>query len=360
MSVLCGTIASMSSTTARTHPGARFVALGDSFSSGAGLATADDLGRAPTAFPELVARTLGTDADLQARTGAAITEVLAQLPALGPATEVVTLTVGGNDVGFADAMRSCALPSWLTDCGHWVTVGRQVLHGTLPGRLTELLHRIRSSAPEATVVLAAYPHLFNGTDCHPATFFAPDEMEVLNAATDDLDDTLLRCGQEAGVATVDPRPTFAGHAVCDTTPWIHGLTWPVSRSFHPTDAGNDELAVLVATRVRQLGHAPVPSERAGSWGPEQAGAASAAPAALAPTDSLQDVCRAVAAMHLDHPVNLARARAAGVDDRRVLALTRALQTPDPARQQEALADLEGLHRDHLAARGGCRVQPVRP
>ena len=61
-----------------------------------------------------------------------------------------------------------------------------------------------------------------------------------------------------------------------------------------------------------------------------------------------------------HPVNLARARAAGVDAHRVLALTRALQTPDPARQQEALADLEGLHRDHLAARGGCRVQPVRP
>ncbi|QQB63614.1 hypothetical protein I6I18_11430 [Kytococcus sedentarius] len=48
----------MSSTTVRTHPRARFVALGDSFSSGAGLATADDLGRAPTAFPELVARTL--------------------------------------------------------------------------------------------------------------------------------------------------------------------------------------------------------------------------------------------------------------------------------------------------------------
>ena len=41
----------------------------------------------------------------------------------------------------------------------------------------------------------------------------------------------------AGFAFVNPVSAFVGHAVCDRTEWINGLSSPISESYHPNRSG---------------------------------------------------------------------------------------------------------------------------
>ncbi len=107
-------------TTASAAAGVRFVALGDSYSSGEGLylystgtdTSSDRCHRSPLAYGPLlsyvdrqhrgfafVACSGATTADLSAPNHLYPTEA-PQLAALSSATRTVTLTLGGNDVGF--------------------------------------------------------------------------------------------------------------------------------------------------------------------------------------------------------------------------------------------------------------------
>ncbi len=88
----------------------------------------------------------------------------------------MTITVGGNDVGFRSVISQCALPGWLGTCAATIQAGLDTLHSVLSGRLGNVYQEVKKRAPGATVVVTGYPLLFNGTDCNPLTFFTPDEM----------------------------------------------------------------------------------------------------------------------------------------------------------------------------------------
>ncbi len=57
-----------------------------------------------------------------------------QVGALGDDTAHVTMTVGGNDLGYADVITECALPWWISDCYGAVDGAEDILEGPLPGR----------------------------------------------------------------------------------------------------------------------------------------------------------------------------------------------------------------------------------
>ncbi|MBR7679350.1 lipase, partial [Streptomyces daliensis] len=86
------------------------VALGDSYSSGVGAGDYDpdsgDCKRSANAYPQLwSAANAPSSFDFVACSGATTDDVLSgQLDALSDATGVVSISIGGNDVGFADTM----------------------------------------------------------------------------------------------------------------------------------------------------------------------------------------------------------------------------------------------------------------
>jgi lysophospholipase L1-like esterase len=240
--------------------GVKYVALGDSYSSGTGTRTYYDSGcqRSVTSYPYLL-RNAHPDwqfvhaACSGAKTGDVINTQSASLTAN---TNWVSYTIGGNDAGFSSVITECAFPSWASNCNGAIDGAQAYINNTLPGRLDLVNNKIKSLAPSAKVVVLDYPRLFNGTDCNAGTWFSSGEMTRLNQTADMLRDRLREAATRAGANFLfrDVIPPFVGHAVCDggggsSTEWINGLSNPVGESYHPKTTGhlNGYFPVLRAT-----------------------------------------------------------------------------------------------------------------
>lgn len=220
---------------------AGYVALGDSYAAGVGSADyypqSGDCLRGPLAYPVLAAARLGIELASSACSGARIDEVLdQQLGALGDSTAFVSVTVGGNDAGFAAVIARCALPLPRL-CAKALAGARRFARRALPGRLDTLFSAIKDRAPAARIAVVGYPRLFDAADCDPATFFSAAERTDLNRGASLLDRIERDEASVYGFAFVDPRRAFDGHALCDPDPWLNGLSRPLVESYHPNPAG---------------------------------------------------------------------------------------------------------------------------
>jgi lysophospholipase L1-like esterase len=224
--------------------GERYVALGDSYSSGTGTRTYFDSNcqRSVYAYPSLVdTQRPNTDLVFAACSGAKTGDVLAnQVSNVTSTTRWVTITIGGNDAGFSSVITECAQPSWWTDCDGAIDTAQNYIRNTLPGKLDQVYNSIKTHAPSATVIVLSYPRLFMGVDCNAGTFFSSSEMTRLNQTADLLRDVTQARATAAGAnfRFKDAIPPFIGHAVCSSTEWINGLSNPVSESYHPNRTGH--------------------------------------------------------------------------------------------------------------------------
>jgi hypothetical protein len=220
-----------------------YVALGDSYSSGTGTRTYISDGtsclRSVYAYPSLIATAKGYALNFRACSGAKISDVTAtQLSALGSSTAYASISVGGNDAGFASVLTTCAQPAWLSDCNGAIDKAQSYIRSTLPGALDGLYASMRSRAPQAKVTVVGYPRIFNGVDCNLLTWFSSTEMSRLNATADLLNSVTSGRAGAAGFSFANPTTAFTGHAVCSSSEWINGLSNPISESYHPNKAGH--------------------------------------------------------------------------------------------------------------------------
>ena len=303
-----------------------YVALGDSYAAGVGGgAQRNPCWRAVEGYPVLVARSLGLDLAYQACLGAMISNVERdQLDALGPGTTHVSLTVGGNDIGFTPVLIEAAKPSWMADSDPVLDDALAILRSELPQRLAVLLATIRTRAPHARVAVTAYPVLFNGEDCNALTFFSPHEMRRIKDGVDELAKVIRDVTQEADLGFVDPRAAFDGHAICDGDEWLNGASLPLEGSFHPNAVGHAAYARLVEEGLGGGGDEVRPEG-------EVRVVEGTARRGDAPTFSLPDLLS---------PQSLDGARRHGIDPDRVVALVR-------GSRHEELHELERGVRERL-------------
>ncbi len=227
----------------------KYVALGDSYSSGTGTRTYYDSNcqRSVYAYPYLLHNAHPSWTFVQAAcSGAKTGDIInTQSSSLTSDTNWVSYTIGGNDAGFSSVITTCAYPSWASDCNGAIDGAQNYINNTLPGRLDLVNNAIKSRSPSAKVVVLDYPHLFNGEDCNAGTWFSPSEETRLNQTADMLRDKLSQAASRAGSNFIfrDVIPPFIGHAVCDggggsSTEWINGLSNPVGESYHPKTTGH--------------------------------------------------------------------------------------------------------------------------
>ena len=220
-----------------------YVALGDSYASGTGTRSYINDGttcqRSTQAYPSLIAAARGYALNLRACSGATIPDVTTtQFSALTAATTYVSVSVGGNDAGFAGVLTECALPGWASNCDRAINTSQSFINNTLPAQLGTLYAGIRSRSPYAKVVVVGYPRIFNGEDCNAFTWFSPAEEARLNQTADLLNARLATAASAAGFSFANPTSRFIGHAVCDDDEWINGLSNPISESYHPKATGH--------------------------------------------------------------------------------------------------------------------------
>ncbi|MFH8369681.1 SGNH/GDSL hydrolase family protein [Streptomyces sp. NPDC018031] len=229
-----------------------YVALGDSYSSGNGTFAPDAnlfCYRSTRAYPELVARarpdTRLTFAACQGATTDDIVET--QRTSLSPDTDYVSLTIGGNDIGFAGLIASC-LSGTDAACATAIEEADRKVDRELPAKLDRAYAAVSAGAPNArAVVVLGYARFFGpDVSCPAAGGTSPDLAARLNRLTDDLDAAIRDRATAAGFTYRDSTAAFTGHDVCAAAPYLNGSSVSVADGWHPTRAGHaDGLAPLV-------------------------------------------------------------------------------------------------------------------
>ncbi len=216
-----------------------YVALGDSYSSGvAGSYDGSSCKRSSRAYPALwAAANSPSSFDFAACSGARTGDVTgSQLGRLNASTDLVTISIGGNDAGFADVMTTCVLQSEAT-CLSRIATARAYVDSTLPGRLDSVYTAIRSKSPSAQVVVLGYPRFYQlGGGCLAG--LSEKERSAINGASDHLNTATAKRAADHGFTFGDVRTTFAGHEICSGNAWLHSVNWlNIGESYHPTAAG---------------------------------------------------------------------------------------------------------------------------
>ncbi|MEU0133736.1 SGNH/GDSL hydrolase family protein [Streptomyces sp. NPDC006296] len=221
--------------------GENYVALGDSYSSGVGAGSytseSGDCKRSTNAYPYLWnnANAPASFAFVACSGATTSTVSSSQLGALSSSTTLVSLTAGGNDVGFADVMQTCVLQSEAT-CVSRVNTAVSEVQNSLPAKLDSLYAGIRSRAPQAQVVVLGYPRFYQLSGSCIAGL-TETERGAINNASDVLNGVLAKRAADAGFTFSSVVDEFTGHEICSGDAWIHSVTVPVTNSYHPKAAG---------------------------------------------------------------------------------------------------------------------------
>ncbi|WP_025157338.1 SGNH/GDSL hydrolase family protein [Leifsonia aquatica] len=232
------------------RPTTRYVALGDSFAAGMGGGGETGKCRSSEAsYPDVFTRESGVDLVVNAACSGATTSDLLrkQLISLDDRTDLVTVSIGGNDLGVVAIAADCAAGK-AASCRSQLTSALSLLN-VLPQRLGTVYDAILQAAPNARVVVTGYALLYDASNPGAKDFGMAAAINAatigLNQVIDDAVDAERAKGAPMTYVGVD----FAGHAIGDSEPWVH--TSGVD-AFHPTADGYAEYARQL---VRRLGTA---------------------------------------------------------------------------------------------------------
>ena len=263
-----------------------YVALGDSYTAGLGIpeqagATAG-CGQSTSSYPYLVARSLRLDLTDMSCSSATIADMTAaqptgdgtnpaQLSALSSGTALVTVSIGGNDIGLVDIVTKCTeldlvpalIPgrgsSTLTPCEDFYTSGgtdqiRQRIQA-VTGHLADTLTQIRERAPHARVYVVGYPDLLpaGGGGCGDALGITAGDIAFLNQEEVRLNGALEQVARAAGDGYVDTYTPSQGHDACSApaSRWLEPLlTTSAAAPLHPNAAGERVMADAVMEAVK--------------------------------------------------------------------------------------------------------------
>lgn len=331
--------------------GFEYVSLGDSYSAGYGLAPFSHSSPFPGApngcfqaeanYPHLIAADLGLQladqtctgaitanigypdgfsipsppagtpltglptGSMPQTTGAGVTAPGVQSATLSASTDVVTVGIGGNDLGFTSIALGCVrqsigegtFPAYLSiiaevhvpNCRDYFDDSatypdsylKDRLANNVVPRVAATLERVSEAAPNAQVFLVGYPRIApdTATDSCFSTMGTPNDvpfsgadLNFMHEIEQLLDGALAATAAAQGVHYISNWDATAGHTLCSGEPKITGLSWypnlgqpscdtgyvpgdPSGQvcvnfgAMHPNAAGVESMRQVVATQV---------------------------------------------------------------------------------------------------------------
>ncbi|NGO69382.1 SGNH/GDSL hydrolase family protein, partial [Streptomyces boncukensis] len=245
-----------------------YVALGDSYSAGSGVLPLDAGApllclRSSLNYPHLLARQTG--AQLKDVTcGAAQTKhftssqypgVAPQLDALSRDTDLVTLTIGGNDNNtFIGAIVACGTAGVATGGNgnpceklYGDKFTKDIDAKTYPA-LKESLRAVKNKAPDARVGILGYPWIVPAEadrSCFAKMPVAEGDVPYLRKLQAHLNGAIERAAKETGTTYVDLSRASEGHDACRPagTRWIEPVLFGTNFvPVHPNALGEAKMA----------------------------------------------------------------------------------------------------------------------
>lgn len=253
-----------------------YVALGDSFAAvsgrDAGFSGPEFCQRSGDNYPSLLLSSPrvagGEDATCQGAqiphlteprqtysSDASSAQIPAQLNSLTVDTDLVTLSIGGNDIGFGDIV-GCYGRSMLTQvasqCGAELDSRSETALDELEGGLDTVHEEIAERAPDARVIVTGYvPLIAAGDNCPEIGAISPEDREWAADITDALNDVIGDAARRHGAEFVLPSDAEDHTACADAEERWVDFTGQETGSFpmHPTPAGHAAMAAEVESAL---------------------------------------------------------------------------------------------------------------
>ncbi|WP_303761010.1 SGNH/GDSL hydrolase family protein [Sphingobium yanoikuyae] len=241
--------------------GGQYVALGSSFAAGLGLGSRQPGSpficmRSTHGYPHLLARSLGLSLVDMTCSGSTTAHILhggqvflgPQMAAVGAKARLVTITSGGNDVGYiADLMF---------ESGSIGPVGKALSpknppadqrdYAAITRNLTQIGFEIRKRAPNALIAIVSYPPVLPATGTCATLQVAPGRVEESRIVARRLAEATRRAALQTGAVFVDMATIGLGHDACADRPWVNGAGDDNGAPFHPNQEGAAATANAIA------------------------------------------------------------------------------------------------------------------
>lgn len=180
---------------------------------------------------------------------------------------VITLSMGGNDIGFKDILTKCTLEPG--DCYSHYEDRYELAQNinTWYRQWLKLYSNIRNYAPAgAKIYVTGYPSIIaNSGVCGPDVYTTSlNNRQFANYLLEYLNYVIKQATKAAGVQYVDIENALDGHRLCETTgpdTAVNGFTLrsdqggfgPIgSESFHPSANGQELIANAILTATGNL------------------------------------------------------------------------------------------------------------
>lgn len=229
--------------------------------------------------PNVILPTLPDASTLQV-TLSGMTAPQLQAAGLNAETDVVTVGIGGNDLGFSSIATACMRlsvnsdPLYLADkvgefdnCKDYFDDPVNYPSAYLAGRITDAVAprlattfaEIRAVAPKAQVFVVGYPQVApnNATDACFTDPLTPNsvpyngvDLQFLHDIEQQLDDAIETAATNANFTFIPTWDQTAGNTLCTPDPWINGITLYLNSQstcdpdYLPAD-GNTDICVKI-------------------------------------------------------------------------------------------------------------------
>ncbi|MFF0493676.1 SGNH/GDSL hydrolase family protein [Nocardia sp. NPDC004068] len=226
-----------------------YVAMGDSYAAGVGIAPVTTVNgvvglcsQSTVNYPKLVAKALhakvfrdvscggATSADLAGTQPDLTGPAAPQYDALTPDTTLVTIGMGGNDIGLVQLGVSCINPlpePYGQSCAAANTAGGRDLVGehidAFAPTYGTIIEQIRQRSPLARIVLVGYPQGIRENGCPGVQPAWPADATYLQAKIDQLNAVMAAQAAAHDATFVSLTASTRGHDACAAP----GQSWMV-------------------------------------------------------------------------------------------------------------------------------------
>jgi lysophospholipase L1-like esterase len=246
----------------------RYVALGSSMAAGPGIKPSAPgapfgSGRSARNYAHLVAEQLSLDLVDVTFSGATTANILTerqrsaapQIDALDGSEELVTITIGGNDVGYVPLLMAAGLPALIRKLPSIrELLDRDIREKALDGvgdALRAVGTAVRQRAPRARVMFVDYLTLLPAPGV-AATPLSAEHADLGRFVAGRLEESTAAAAQATGCELVGAGQASRAHHPWSADPWTVGAGWPLPwrpAPFHPNAAGMRAAADLIVERI---------------------------------------------------------------------------------------------------------------
>ena len=246
--------------------GAKYVNMGSSFAAGPSIMPSADnpttrCGRSAQNYAHQVARRHGL-ALVDVSCGGSTTEHLLgpwkelapQLDAVDADTQLVTMTTGGNDLGYLGGLSamSCAnvaaRPGAVSKapCGAAPPLPTDETYAALETRMRRIVAEVHRRAPKARLIIVDYATILPAAGVCPAVPLLPAQADSSRGIAKRLNEITLQVAKDTNTEVIPASKITEGHDACGKDAWLNGYPSPgvavEPTFFHPRLAAMTAIA----------------------------------------------------------------------------------------------------------------------